>query len=178
MSLTLSIANAPVKAADHDLRPEAKLVPLGILEVDSGQLFLRLGVSAETSDFIADGINAASGPRELALLLAKHSLEFGESRGQLFQAQLRQFLGRCRWHFQEIFEKSNLANLLAALLANLLAFRPSFRPSFRAGVVQAGLFIELRLQPSFVQFAGFRGSRDHFQYSQRLVEFGFRQQAT
>ena len=38
------------------MRPEAKLVPLGILEVDSGQLFLSLGLSAETSDFIADGI--------------------------------------------------------------------------------------------------------------------------
>ena len=45
-----------VKAADHDMHPEAKLVPLGILEVDSGQLFLSLGQSAETSDFIADGI--------------------------------------------------------------------------------------------------------------------------
>ena len=49
-------SRTPVKAADHDLRPEAKLVPLGILEVDSGQLFLSLGLSAETSDFIADGI--------------------------------------------------------------------------------------------------------------------------
>ena len=49
-------SRTPVKAADHDLHPEAKLVPLGILEVDSGQLFLSLGRSVETSDFIADGI--------------------------------------------------------------------------------------------------------------------------
>ena len=27
-------SRTPVKAADHDLHPEAKLVPLGILEVD------------------------------------------------------------------------------------------------------------------------------------------------
>ena len=49
-------SRTPVKAADHDLHPEAKLVPLGILEVDSGQLFLSLGLNVETSDFIADGI--------------------------------------------------------------------------------------------------------------------------
>ena len=55
-------SRTPVKAADHDLHPEAKLVPLGILEVDSGQLFLSLGRSVETSDFLADGIELAYYP--------------------------------------------------------------------------------------------------------------------
>jgi hypothetical protein len=49
-------SRVPLQAADHDLRPAATLVPLGILEVDSGQLFISFGISRETSDFIADGI--------------------------------------------------------------------------------------------------------------------------
>jgi hypothetical protein len=49
-------ARTPLQAADHDMHPESKIVPFGILEVDSGQLFLSLGLSLETSDFIADGL--------------------------------------------------------------------------------------------------------------------------
>jgi hypothetical protein len=49
-------ARTPLQAADHDMHPESKVVPFGILEVDSGQLFLSLGLSRETSDFIADGL--------------------------------------------------------------------------------------------------------------------------
>jgi hypothetical protein len=42
------------KALDHDMRPEQKLVPFGILEVLSGLLTISFGTSRETSDFIAD----------------------------------------------------------------------------------------------------------------------------
>lgn len=42
------------KALDHDMRPEQKLVPFGILEVLSGLLTIIFGTSRETSDFIAD----------------------------------------------------------------------------------------------------------------------------
>ncbi len=42
------------QALDHDLRPEQKLVPFGILEVLSGLLTIIFGTSRETSDFIAD----------------------------------------------------------------------------------------------------------------------------
>lgn len=49
------------RAADHDMGPQATLVPLGILEVSRGperidQLWLGFGESRETSDFIADAI--------------------------------------------------------------------------------------------------------------------------
>jgi transposase len=51
----------PVKAVDHDMSPEALLVPLGILELNRGteaihQPTFIFGHSKETSDFIADGL--------------------------------------------------------------------------------------------------------------------------
>ena len=50
-----------MNAADHDMGPDAILVPLGILEVSRGtdqigQLWIGFGDSRETSDFIADGL--------------------------------------------------------------------------------------------------------------------------
>lgn len=42
------------EALDHDMRPQQKLVPFGILEVLSGLLTIIFGDSRETSDFIAD----------------------------------------------------------------------------------------------------------------------------
>ena len=44
----------PKKAGDHDMNPEAKLVPYGILNVLSGLLTIFFGTSFETSDFIVD----------------------------------------------------------------------------------------------------------------------------
>jgi len=46
-------AQAP-QAVDHDMRPEKKLVPFGILEVVAGMFTIIFGTSSETSDFIAD----------------------------------------------------------------------------------------------------------------------------
>lgn len=43
-----------VQALDHDLATKKKLVPVGILEVGSGELELSLGSSAKTSDLLAD----------------------------------------------------------------------------------------------------------------------------
>jgi hypothetical protein len=43
-----------VRAADHDMHPDAILAPAGILEVDAGQLNLIFGASRDTSDFVAD----------------------------------------------------------------------------------------------------------------------------
>jgi transposase len=50
-----------LKAVDHDMSPEALLVPLGILELNRGtkaihQPMFVFGHSKETSDFIADGL--------------------------------------------------------------------------------------------------------------------------
>ena len=42
------------QAWDHDMRPKAKLVPFGILEVLGALLTIIFGTSRETSDFIAD----------------------------------------------------------------------------------------------------------------------------
>ena len=44
------------KAADHDMNPEIKLVPYGILNVLSGLMTIFFGTSVETSDFIVDCI--------------------------------------------------------------------------------------------------------------------------
>jgi transposase len=46
----------PKKGADHDMNPEMKLVPYGILNVLTGYFTIFLGTSYETSDFIADCI--------------------------------------------------------------------------------------------------------------------------
>lgn len=43
-----------VRAADHDMDPDAVLAPAGILEVASGQLNVVFGTSRDTSDFVAD----------------------------------------------------------------------------------------------------------------------------
>lgn len=43
-----------VRAADHDMHPDALLAPAGLLEVEAGQLTLIFGTSRDTSDFVAD----------------------------------------------------------------------------------------------------------------------------
>ena len=43
-----------VRAADHDMHPDAVLAPAGILEVNNGQLNVVFGTSRDTSDFVAD----------------------------------------------------------------------------------------------------------------------------
>jgi transposase len=50
-----------VRAVDHDMSPEATLVPFGVLEVSRGkgavnQPWFLFGHSRDTSDFIADGL--------------------------------------------------------------------------------------------------------------------------
>ena len=44
------------KASDHDMNPDMKLIPFGILDVLSGALMIIFGMSSETGDFIADCI--------------------------------------------------------------------------------------------------------------------------
>lgn len=43
-----------IQAWDHDMRPQQKLVPCGILEVLGGLLTIIFGTSRETSDFLVD----------------------------------------------------------------------------------------------------------------------------
>ncbi len=44
------------KAVDHDMGCKEKYVPFGIVDEDSGQLYLTFGSSAKTSDFIMDSL--------------------------------------------------------------------------------------------------------------------------
>jgi hypothetical protein len=50
--------DTPKKAADHDMNPEFRLVPYGILNVVSGLLTIFFGTSFETGDLIADFIES------------------------------------------------------------------------------------------------------------------------
>ena len=45
-----------MRAADHDMGPDAVLSPAGILEVDRDQLSIIFGTSRDTGDFVADAL--------------------------------------------------------------------------------------------------------------------------
>jgi Rhodopirellula transposase DDE domain len=45
------------RALDHDMGQTDKAIPCGIVDEDSGSLFLGFGGSAKTSDFIVDNLN-------------------------------------------------------------------------------------------------------------------------
>lgn len=91
-----------VQAADHDLHPEAVLVPAGILEVDAQQLNLVFGTSRDTSDFVADCLElwwtnrqaVHPGVRRLLIDL-DNGPEIGSSRTQ-FMKRLVEFSDRHR----------------------------------------------------------------------------------
>ncbi|MEZ5449545.1 MAG: transposase [Thiolinea sp.] len=44
------------KAADHDMGCQEKYIPFGVLDEDSGQVYLTFGSSCKTSDFIVDSL--------------------------------------------------------------------------------------------------------------------------
>lgn len=52
-----------VQALDHDMHPQAVLVPAGILEVDANQLNIIFGMSRDNSDFMADCLELWWGSR-------------------------------------------------------------------------------------------------------------------
>lgn len=45
------------QAQDHDMAVQEKYIPCGILDEDSGQLYLNFGSSYKTSDFIVDSLS-------------------------------------------------------------------------------------------------------------------------
>ena len=89
-----------VRAADHDMHPEAVLAPAGILEVDGGQLNVVFGTSRDTSDFVADCLElwwanrqaAHPGVRRLLIDL-DNGPEIASSRTQ-FMKRLVEFADR------------------------------------------------------------------------------------
>ena len=44
------------KAQDHDMGDKEKYIPCGIVDEDSGQLYLNFGSSYKTSDFMVDNL--------------------------------------------------------------------------------------------------------------------------
>jgi hypothetical protein len=52
------LTRGEVKACDHDLGCEAKYIPCGLLDEETGQLSITFGSSAKTSDFIVDVLEA------------------------------------------------------------------------------------------------------------------------
>ena len=91
-----------VRAADHDMHPDAVLAPAGILEVPSGQLNVVFGTSRDTSDFVADCLElwwtnrqaAHPGVRRLLIDL-DNGPEIASSRTQ-FMKRLVEFSDRHR----------------------------------------------------------------------------------
>jgi hypothetical protein len=96
----------PVRAADHDMHPDAVLAPAGILEVKSGQLNVIFGTSRDTSDFVADCLElwwsnrrtAHSGVRRLLIDL-DNGPEIASSRTQ-FMKRLVEFSDRHQLTFE------------------------------------------------------------------------------
>lgn len=82
-----------VKACEKDLYWEEKLVPLGILEIDSAMGTVLLGNSHETSDFIVDGLAAWYELRKKDLQ-AYHTLEIYLDNGPAVNSSRTQFINR------------------------------------------------------------------------------------
>lgn len=88
-----------VRAADHDIHPDAVLTPAGILEVEDNQLNLVFGTSRDTSNVIADCLewwtNRQAGYPDVRRLLIDldNGPEIGSSRTQ-FMKRLVEFSDR------------------------------------------------------------------------------------
>jgi len=52
------LTRGKVQACDHDFGCEAKYIPCGVVDEDSGKLSITFGSSAKTSDFIVDALAA------------------------------------------------------------------------------------------------------------------------
>ncbi len=104
----------PVKAVDHDMGPDAVLVPLGILELNRGtrsihQPLFFFGHSKETSDFIADGLERWWDERKVCYpgvqriqIELDNGPEVSSSRTQ-FMKRLVDFVDRHRVELQLVY---------------------------------------------------------------------------
>ena len=52
------LTRGDLKACEHDLGCQAKYIPCGVVDEDTGQLSITFGSSAKTSDFIGDVLAA------------------------------------------------------------------------------------------------------------------------
>lgn len=118
-----------VRAADHDMHPDAVLTPAGILEVDSGQLNIVFGTSRDTSDFIADCLELwwaqrrATYPYVLRIVIdLDNGPEIGSSRTQ-FMKRLIEFADRYQLTLELVYyppyhSKYNLIERCWGILEN------------------------------------------------------------
>ena len=100
--LGYSRGSEAVKALDHDMGPDAILVPAGVLEVESDQLSVIFGTSRDNSDFMADCLDLWWSTRqacyphiEKLLINLDNAPEINSSRTQ-FMNRLVQFVDRTR----------------------------------------------------------------------------------
>jgi hypothetical protein len=82
-----------VKALDKDQHWQGTLVPLGILQIDSGQSTVVLGNSYETSDFIVDGLEKWYELHKNQLI-QYHTLELYLDNGPAVASNRTQFINR------------------------------------------------------------------------------------
>ncbi len=82
-----------VKALDKDQHWQETLVPLGILEIETGQSTVVLGNSYETSDFIVDGLEKWYELHKHQLT-AYHTLELYLDNGPAVASNRTQFINR------------------------------------------------------------------------------------
>ena len=82
------------KASDHDMGCKEKYVPFGIINEDTGQLYLTFGSSAKTSDFIIDSLY--SWWEQLPAVQRKHSdqIQLKVDNGPESSGRRTQFLKR------------------------------------------------------------------------------------
>jgi Rhodopirellula transposase DDE domain len=90
-----SRAKKAVKAADKDFDKIATLVPLGILEIESGETTVVLGNSCESSDFIVDALGLwYEKNKEYILAKGIHTLEMYLDNGPSIASSRTQFINR------------------------------------------------------------------------------------
>ncbi len=103
-----------LKAVDHDMSPEALLVPFGLLEMNRGPVAIQqpwflFGHSKETSDFIADGLETWWSERKAGYVGVQkihieldNGPELSSSRTQ-FMKRLVEFVDRHRVEVELVY---------------------------------------------------------------------------
>ena len=82
------------KAADHDMGCKEKYTPFGIVDEDSGQLYLTFGSSAKTSDFIMDSLYSWWEQLPAAQRAASDQIQLKVDNGPESSGRRTQFLKR------------------------------------------------------------------------------------
>lgn len=82
------------EALDHDMGCEEKYIPFGLVNEDSGELFLTFGSSAKTSDFIADSLHGWWDLQSPEVRAAIERLQIKADNGPESSGRRTQFLKR------------------------------------------------------------------------------------